>query len=72
VACVTGSAPWRPALRRSHSRTHQNLRQLCLRRHVDGPRPDTAKISRLTQRGFGSGQSISTAHAGFRMDTSGH
>jgi transposase len=22
VACVTGSAPWRPALRRSHSRTH--------------------------------------------------
>ena len=33
VACVTGSAPWRPALRRSHSRTHQILGI----RALDGP-----------------------------------
>jgi hypothetical protein len=53
VACVVGSAPWRPALRRSHFRTHRNLRHLCTRRHADLSRPETAEISLLTQRGFG-------------------
>src|SRR5664280_1445682 len=33
----------------------QPLRQLCLRRHVDSPRPEVSKIALLTQRGFGRG-----------------
>jgi len=58
VACVVGSAPWRPALRRSHSRTHQNLRHLRRRRHVRSSRPEGPQISLLTQRGFGRGHLI--------------
>ena len=56
---MVGSAPWRPALWRSHSRTH---RILCIRArpgpHVES-RPKLPGIALLTQRGFVGGHSIS-------------
>jgi hypothetical protein len=66
VACVTGSAPWRPALRRSHSRTHGNLRHHGLREHVDSSRPEATEITLLTQRGFDRGQGIMEAGSQMR------
>jgi len=52
-ACVTGSAPGRPALRRSHSRTHQTLGNRVRQRRPGSSRPNRPEIALLTQRGFG-------------------
>ena len=56
IACVVGSAPWRPALRRSHSRTHQSLGICALEGTSDSSRPEAPEIALLTQRGFVQGQ----------------
>ena len=57
-ASVAGSHPYRPALRRSHSRT-RTQRYARPTTSVDPARPRTTRGSLLTQRGFDRGHSIS-------------
>ena len=44
MACVVSSAPWRPALRQSHSRTHQTLGTRALRRRPGLSRQEAQKL----------------------------
>src|ERR1700692_1411026 len=61
IACVTGSAPWRPVLRRSHSRTHRILCIRALRGRSVETRPKPLEVALLTQRGFVQPRSIIAA-----------